>query len=151
VPSWGLGQDGLKLVWSATSNTEGWASTLFYRGNSQTVGPVSYLNVSEFSSTHCWDIERPATLVSRDRVSRGGAIPLEEGDPRLLTILPLSRPVQSPVGRQGTLFGRERGTRSRKIWSQGVKGGSKTKRISPSYTLEVLAVNSVTRQQAAGG
>jgi hypothetical protein len=46
-----------------------------------------------------WDIERPATLVSRDRVSRGGAIPLEEGDLRLLTLSPLlSRPVQSPVG-----------------------------------------------------
>jgi hypothetical protein len=32
-----------------------------------------------------WDIERSATLVSRDRVSRGGAIPLEEGDLRHLT------------------------------------------------------------------
>jgi hypothetical protein len=33
-----------------------------------------------------WVIERSASLVSRDRVRRGGAIPLEEGGLWLLTI-----------------------------------------------------------------
>jgi hypothetical protein len=33
-----------------------------------------------------WVIERPVSLVSRDRVSRGGAIPLGEGDLRHLTL-----------------------------------------------------------------
>jgi hypothetical protein len=41
-----------------------------------------------FDSFFFWVIERPATLVSRDRVSRGGAIPLEEGDLRFLTLGP---------------------------------------------------------------
>jgi hypothetical protein len=41
-----------------------------------------------YLSDNFWDIERPATLVSHDRVSRGGAIPLEEEDLRLLTLAP---------------------------------------------------------------